>query len=170
MDAAGTITAFAGTVSNGYTGNGGQATSAKIALPYGITSFMDGSIAFVDQFNKRVRKVSPSGIISTYAGSGSTAYNGEFVPATSANLNAPSGVSVDPFDGTLYVTSSSNQRVQAVSYYGNIMTTAAGNGTFASTGNGGRAVFSTLKNPVGIFVNTGGEVYIQTYDQLRVIT
>src|SRR5208283_6172706 len=81
-----------------------------------------------DRGNVRVRKVTAStGIIGTVAGDGSSGYNGDGGPATSADLYFPAGVALDS-TGNLYIADSGNQRVREVTVATGIITTIAGNG------------------------------------------
>ena len=92
----GVITTVAGTGTAGNTGDGGQATSARLRNPYDVAFGPDGSMYIADRGNHKVRKVSTSaGVITTVAGNGSAGYNGDEIAATSARLNNPYGVDVD---------------------------------------------------------------------------
>jgi hypothetical protein len=115
VDAAtGMITTVAGNGHSGYNGDGGAATSAKLYGPFGVALDMAGNLFIADWFNYRVRRVdSGSGIITTVAGSGSSGYNGDGRPATSARLTDPTGVAVDRA-GNLFITELNGQRVRRV--------------------------------------------------------
>ncbi len=90
------ISTIAGTGTASYSGDNGQATSADINLASGIVLDTSGNVYFNDHFNHRVRKITAStGIITTYAGTGSTSYNGDGGLASSANLYKPNGLSID---------------------------------------------------------------------------
>ncbi len=92
----GIITTFAGTGTTGYSGDGGQATSATLNGPRGIAVDTSGNIYFAEYFNNRVRKVSSStGIITTYVGTGTAGYSGDGGAASSASLNHPFGLCID---------------------------------------------------------------------------
>ena len=94
VDAAGTITTIAGTGERGFSGDGGPATSARITDPHGVAVDGKGNVYIADYTNNRVRKVSPGGAISTFAG-GIPGFAGDGGPATSARLQLPLGVAVD---------------------------------------------------------------------------
>ncbi len=90
------ITTIAGTGTAGFSGDNGQATSATISGPHGITIDSSGNVYFSDIGNNRVRKITSStGIISTYAGSGTIGYSGDGGAASSAALNGPNGLCFD---------------------------------------------------------------------------
>src|SRR5205807_879749 len=113
---AGNITTVAGNDFQGYFGDGGPATSARLNNPSGLIVDTGGNVYVADAGNSRIRKVSPSGIIATVAGNGSPGYSGDGGPATSAQLSFPSGVAVDA-SGNLYVADY-NQRIRKVSRLG----------------------------------------------------
>jgi hypothetical protein len=90
------ITTIAGTGSSSYSGDGGQASSANINQPHGIVFDPSGNIYFSEFYNYRVRKIIFStGIITTYAGTGTASYSGDGGQATSASLDGPNGLSID---------------------------------------------------------------------------
>ncbi len=90
------ITTIAGTGSAGYSGDGGQATSATINGPRGIAIDSSGNVYFNDLSYNRVRKITTSiGIISTYAGTGTASYSGDGGVASSATIRDPNGLCID---------------------------------------------------------------------------
>ena len=90
------ITTVAGTGSGGYSGDGGDATSATINGPHGVVIDSNGNIYFTEWSNNCVRKITVStGIISTIAGTGSAGYSGDGGLASSAELNIPNGLCID---------------------------------------------------------------------------
>ncbi len=120
------VTRYAGTGTFGYSGDGGPASAAKLAVPLGIATDGNNNLYIADTANQRVRKVSPNGIISTFAGNGSFGFDGDGGLAISAKLAGPSGVAVGPM-GTLLILDFGNRRVRAVDTQG-IIQTAAGTG------------------------------------------
>ena len=168
ISAAGTMTTFAGTggapVSVALRGDGGPATSAALYLPRGVAVDGEGNVYIADFADHRVRKVSPAGTITTFAGSGVGGFSGDGGPATSARLSGPTGMAVDG-EGNVYIADSRNQRVRRVSRSGTI-TTFAGGG--ASRGDGGPATSARLLGDLEVAVDRLGNVYIADFGDRRV--
>jgi hypothetical protein len=92
----GIISTIAGTGTNGYSGDNGAATSAALYWPSGVVLDTAGDVYIADTYNYRIRKVTIStGIITTFAGTGTNSYSGDNGPATSATLSLPRGVALD---------------------------------------------------------------------------
>jgi sugar lactone lactonase YvrE len=161
VNPAGTITTFAGTGISGFSGDGGPAISARLYAPHGVAVDGQGNVYIADSYNHRVRKVNPSGTITTVAGTGKQGFSGDGGPATSATMTYPLGVGADA-QGNVYVLD--NNRVRKVS--GGTITTFAGGGS--SLGDGGRATSATLSSPYGVAVDGQGNVYIADYGNHRV--
>jgi hypothetical protein len=151
------ISNFAGNGTVGYSGNGGAAVSAQIDSPSCLAMDLAGNIYIGDQRNNTVRKVDPSGIITTVAGNGNAGYSGDGGPAISAKLNLNWGMTADGA-GNIYICDQANQRVRKVSTSG-VITTIAGNGTEGFSGDGGPALSATLRYPMGVAVDGVGNVY-----------
>ncbi|PQJ13105.1 hypothetical protein CJD36_005015 [Flavipsychrobacter stenotrophus] len=111
VNASGIITTVAGTGALGFSGDGGLATAAAINTPYGMTIDGFGNIYICDYGNYRVRKVSTTGIMSTFAGNGSVGFSGDGGLATAAMLNRPTGIAVDA-SGNVYEADINNQRIR----------------------------------------------------------
>ena len=154
----GTLTVLAGNGFLGFSGESGLATNAAMGGPAGITFDGAGNLYITDVTNSRVRRVTPGGIISTYAGNGTRGYSGDGGPATSASLNQPYGVAVDT-SGNLYIADRNNNRIRQVSPNG-IITTVAGNGTAGFSGDGGAAATAMLNGPLAVTVDSAGNFYI----------
>jgi uncharacterized repeat protein (TIGR01451 family) len=167
VDASGNITTVAG---NGLccsaSGDGGQAIDAEIGIPYGLALDSSGNLYISDTDNEVVRKVAPSGIITTVAGNGSFGYSGDGGPATSAKLYGPYGIAVDGA-GNLYIADRFNYRVRMVSTSGTI-TTVAGTGSCCFGGDGGAATSALLYQPAGVAVDAAGDLFIADYDNNRI--
>jgi len=160
IDSNGNISTFAGTETEGLTGDGGAATSATLNNPYDIVFDSNGNLYIADQDNSRIRKVDTSGNISTFAGS-AKGYAGDGGAATSAELDTPSGVAFDS-NGNLYISDWNAHVVRKVDTNGNI-STFAGTGTSGYSGDGGAATSAKLSYPWGIEVDPSGNVYIGDY-------
>ncbi len=157
---------LAGSGVYGYSGDGGLATAAKLAYPTGLAADNDGNVYVVDQLNQRVRRIDRNGVITTFAGNGSSGYGGDGGPATSARLNYPQGATLAP-DGSLVIADSSNQRVRRVSPQG-IITTIAGNGLLGYSGDGVAATSTRLSNPTDVAYDDAGNLYIADRNNCRV--
>lgn len=155
-----TINLFAGTTDGiaGYSGDGGPAISARMNYPGGTVSDKQGNLFIADGNNHVVRKVSPSGIISTVAGIGTFGYSGDGGPATSAKLWFPNSVAIDT-SGNLYILEFVTSVVRKVNKQG-IISTIAGNGTTGYSGDGGPAILAQLNNPTDLAIDKVGNIYI----------
>ncbi len=160
----GTITTVAGNGNRGYSGDGGPAPSASLALPSGVALDSAGNLYIADEGNSRIRKVT-GGTITTVAGNGNQGFSGDGGPATSAALNQPWGVAVDSA-GSLYVADTVNNRIRKVS--GGTITTVAGNGVVGFSGDGGPATSASLNQPYGVFVDSVGSLYIADLYNARI--
>jgi uncharacterized protein (TIGR03437 family) len=152
----GLITTVAGNGIAGYSGDGGLATGAALNAPEGLAIDSTGNLFIADQINQRIRKVS-NGIIETVAGNGTAGYSGDGGPAISAELSGPAGMSFDAA-GNLYIADRDNNRVRVLLTDGTI-STVAGNGSAAWTGDGGPATSAALDSPRSVAI-LAGAVYI----------
>ncbi len=164
----GLITTIAG---NGYGsgGDGGQATAAQLNFPTGVALDQAGSLYISDTLNQQVRKVSATGIITRFAGSGTAGFSGDAGPAVAAQFSAPGGLTVDAA-GNVYIADQGNHRVRKVAADGTI-TTVAGNGTTTSQPNdeGGAATNAALNAPAGVAVDAAGNLFIADTNNHRVV-
>ncbi len=164
VSAGGVITTVAGNGTMGFSGDGGSATSASLYYPESVAVDTSGNLFIADAGNNRIRKVS-GGVITTVAGSATGGFSGDGGPATSASLDNPSGVAVDT-SGNLFIADYVNNRIRKVSA-GGVITTVAGNGTAGFSGDGGPATSASLNGPVGVSVDTSGNLFIaDTFNQL----
>ena len=152
------ITTVAGSGAASFSGDGGPATTASLNTPVFSAVDTGGNLFIADQFNHRIRKVTPDGTISTIAGNGAQAYGGDEGPATGASFNTPIGVAVDT-KGNLYIADVLNRRIRKIDATGTI-TTVAGNGAAADAGEGGPATSASLSIPVRVVVDSTGNLYI----------
>jgi len=166
MDTAGVITTVAGNGAPGYSGDGGPATEAALNQPHYVALDTGGNLFIADFRNHRIRKVDPTGIISTVAGNGSQGYSGDRGLATEAMISGPVGVSVDSA-GNLYFVGHYNHCIRKVDTAG-IITTVAGNGYQGYSGDGGPAIEAMLSNPASITVDSSGNFYIADFFNDRV--
>lgn len=169
------IYTFAGIGNAGYSGDGGPATSASIGFITDVAVDASGNIFISDNNYHCIRKINNLGIISTYAGTGTSGYSGDGGLANLAQLNEPFAIAVDG-SGNLYIADSGNNRIRKVSTSGTI-TTIAGNGISGFSGDGGQATLCQLSRPCGIAVDAstiyvvdGGNNRIRQIDATGTIT
>jgi sugar lactone lactonase YvrE len=158
----GTVVTVAGNGTNGFSGDGGLATSASLnALNAAVAVDSAGNLFITD--NLRVRKIGTNGIINTIAGTGAYGHTGDGGPAVNATLEGTSGLFVDGA-GNLYVAEDASVRKINP---GGIISTVAGTGGAAPLGDGGPASAAGL-NPVGIQLDGSGRMYIADRGNHRV--
>lgn len=166
VDVSGKITTIAGTPgSAGFDGDGGPATSAHLSDPNGLAIDTAGNIYVGDYYNNRIRKISKSGIITTVAGNGSSSYNGDNIPATSAAIYLPITLATD-VTGNLFICDG-NHRLRKVDKATGIITTVAGNGSYTASGDGGPATAAGV-DPISVFVEASGNIIISDFYNSRI--
>jgi gliding motility-associated-like protein len=161
VNTAGIITTWASCLSlpvGTYTGDGGPVSLATFGSITGITGDQAGNIYLSDAYYNVIRKVNSAGIITTFAGNGTSGYSGDGGPATQAQLNRPHEVAVDNA-GNIYIPEEMNGIIRKVDNAG-IITTIAGTGTIGITGDGGPATQAPLRYPRGVAIDNAGNVYI----------
>ena len=158
VEVAGVITTIAGTGTPGFGGDGGPAVNAGLNFPTGVAVDRNGDLYIADQGNHRVRKVgAATGLITTVAGTGTPGFGGDGGPATSAQLNLPSGIALgrDGRDNLfLLIADRDNHRIRRVDAVTGTITTVAGDGTPGFGGDGGPAANAQLRFPTGVGLNT----------------
>ncbi len=153
----GIMTTLAGEYSNpGFSGDGGPATNAQLHGVYGLYCDATGNLFLADEVNNRIRRVDAgTGIITTYAGGGSSLANN--IIATSAQLINPVNVYGDAI-GNIYIAG--GQVVRKVNVTTGIITTVAGTGISGYSGDGGPATNAELFNPMGMIFDSHNNLYI----------
>ncbi|MGI9073091.1 MAG: choice-of-anchor D domain-containing protein [Bryobacteraceae bacterium] len=164
--ATGIITTVAGNGLWGYSGDGRLATTASLADPTGVALDAAGNLYIADFSNNVIRKVNAiTGVISTVVGGGSNPGDdglGDNGPATDATLYRPAGLAFD-VAGNLYIADSYNSLIRKVSLMTGIISVVAGGGSNPGTdalGDGGPATEAQLGNPMGVALDTSGNLYI----------
>ncbi|MEW6774692.1 MAG: putative Ig domain-containing protein [Bdellovibrionota bacterium] len=150
----------------GFSGDGGPALEARLQAPYGMAVASDGSIYFAAAGNHRVRKISPSGVITTVAGNGTAASTGDGGPALAASLNSPLDVALAP-DGSLYIAENEGNRIRRVASDG-LIETVAGTGIAGYSGDGGPATQAKLSKPSAVELAPDGTLFIADWLNRRV--
>lgn len=145
----GVAAAYAGTGSNGFSGDGEAAVSAKLNSPSAIAATPSGELYIADNGNHRIRKVSVAGIISTVAGTGVNGSGGDGGAPLAASFKDITGLAVRP-NGHLLVADRQARRVREIDFSGNVINTVFGNGTKKGGGNGLPAVSTGLDRPVDV--------------------
>lgn len=164
----GASSVFAGTGARGFSGDGGPARDAALNWPTGVAVGPDGSVYIADAGNERLRKVDPSGVITTVAGTGEAGtpggYFGEDVatagdggPATDATVT-PNDVAVAK-DGTLYVAEDDNKRISRITPDGVITTFVGGGDRWKEDADGHPALEADLFQPQAVALGPDGSVY-----------
>jgi sugar lactone lactonase YvrE len=120
-----TIVTAAGTADQGFSGDGGPATSAQLNAPTGLAINRAGDVFVADTGNNRVRVIHPNGVIETVAGTGDAGFAGDGGPARLAKLNTPAGLAIAG-DGALLIADAGNGRIRRVAADGTISTVATG--------------------------------------------
>lgn len=151
----GETTTFAGN-NTGYLD--GTGTNALFSFPYGLINDASGNIYVADRSNNRIRKITPAGVVTTFAGSGSggAIVNGT---GTAAGFYTPVGITLDAA-GNFYVSEVSNQAIRKITAAA-VVTTVAGNGTAGNQNGTGTA--ATFNQPVGMAVDASGNLFVADY-------
>jgi sugar lactone lactonase YvrE len=154
----GTISTVAGNGNSGFSGDGGLATSAQLSQPAGLAVDAAGNLYIADSNNAAVRKVTPAGIISTVAGTGTQGFSGDGGQATAAKMMAPFGLAFDS-SGNLYIADYYGW-IRKVSASTGVINTIAGNGNIGYSGDGGPAAAAVFYNPLAVAVDGAGNIYV----------
>jgi sugar lactone lactonase YvrE len=147
-------------------GDGGAATGAQLSFPDGVAVDQAGNVYIADTGDNEIRKVSPGGTITRFAGNGvpcaSPPSCGDGGSATAAQLSSPFGLAVDR-SGNVYVADAGDNEIRKVSAAGKI-SRIAGDGSSCrkppNCGDGGAATGAQLNFPAGVAVDVSGNVYI----------
>jgi sugar lactone lactonase YvrE len=149
-------------------GDSAPATAAVLIRPRNVALDSAGNLYIADKFNNRIRKVNlATKVITTVAGTGVGGFSGDGGPATSAKIYTPFGVAFDAA-GNLYIADDDNYRIRRVDAATGIITTVAGNGVNAFSGDGAPATAASLGEPSSVAVDAGGNIYIGDWTHLRI--
>ena len=165
IDNLGIISTFAGTTSSHYSGDSGPATNAGFSVS-GLTRDAAGNFYIADGSNYRIRKIDPSGIITTIAGTGVTGYSGDGGPATAAELGGINSIFFDVL-GNIYFFDGLNYRIRKIDGSG-VISTIAGTGIRGYSGDGGPATASDISYVESIVADGAGNIYFSLQNDNRV--
>jgi hypothetical protein len=159
IDTFGIITTIGGSIvgTPGSSGDGGPATAALLYTPLGMDIDSAGNIYIADQTNNKIRMISPAGIMTTVVGTGSGAYSGDGGLALAARLYFPRDIKFDIY-GNMFIADANNNVIRKVDK-SNIITTIAGTGVAANTGDGGLAIAAGLNTPARIAYDGASNLY-----------
>ena len=161
IDASGNITVLAGNGNQGdIDGTGGDGGTAEFRSPDGLAVDSRGNVYVADAENQRIRKIDPSGNVSTWAGNGGPSFSdGTGGPNGMASFEEPNGLAVDAFDN-LYVADTDDARIRRIDSQGNV-TTVAGDGNMSfMDGSGGPNGTAEFDLPYGVAVDAAGDVFV----------
>jgi DNA-binding beta-propeller fold protein YncE len=157
----GIITTVAGNGVAGYAGDGGPALAAAFNEPYGIAVDRAGNVYVADRHNHCVRRVDgASGVVTTFAGTGAAGYAGDGGPAARAGLAEPNGLGFDPRQSRLFIADVADHRVRVVDLATGVISTFAGTGEAAHSGDGGPAAAAGVFGARAVKAAADGTVYI----------
>ena len=186
----GVISTFAGFGLPGYSGDGGLATEARLNRPRAVVADRFGYVYVAEAGNHTVRKINPSGFISTIAGDGNAGYRGDGAAAEGSRLHEPSALALNA-KGELYIADAGNGAVRKINTLGQISTEARGLAspaaiTFDSNGslliaesggdrvmkleeNGRLSVAAAAENPQGLVANKDGSITVTEPGRHRIV-
>ncbi|MBQ89460.1 MAG: hypothetical protein CL433_11585 [Acidimicrobiaceae bacterium] len=152
---AGEVTTFAGSIGSSGSDDG-TGTDARFSYPVGVAFDGDGNLYVTERFNNTIRKVTPAGVVTTFAGSAGNSGTDDGT-GTDARFNGPTGVAVDG-DGNLYVTDLNNHTIRKVTPAGVVTTFAGSAGLYGS--DDGTGTDARFTNPQGVVFDGDGILYV----------
>ncbi|HEV2198405.1 MAG TPA: Ig-like domain repeat protein [Bryobacteraceae bacterium] len=166
------ITTVAGSGAAAFAGDGGLATAASLSCPAGLAFDSAGNLYVGDTGNQRIRRIdASSGVITTVAGTGNAAFNGDGIAAINTNISAVTDLAVNS-SGNLIFADLSNDRVRVIDSTTGLIWTIAGNGSAPSPccgdGDGQQATLAELNVPAGLALSSSGALYISDLQGNRV--
>ena len=168
VTAAGALTTVAGTGAQGFDGDQGPATAALLDSPTGVALDGSGNIYFSDSHNHRIRRIDAvSGVITTFAGTGTAGSSPDGTAAAAAAINLPTALAVDSA-GDVFFADVRAHLLRKIDHVLGRVTTVAGNGVQGYSGDGGPATAASLDAPEGLAVDSAGNLYLSDTHNQRV--
>jgi DNA-binding beta-propeller fold protein YncE len=173
IDVRNNISTVAGNNANGaaFGGDFGAAAASQLDTPSDVAIAPDGDLIIADTYNHRIRRVDrETGVITTIAGSGKAAYDGDDQPATEAALHAPNAVAAAP-NGDIYIADTVNYRIRMIDHATGLIHTIGGvgiPGENGTVGDGGPATQAFLNMPSDVVIGPTGDIYIADMHHQRV--
>jgi sugar lactone lactonase YvrE len=158
--ATGILTTIAGNGTQGFTGDGGPATSAQLDLPAALALDTQSNLYAADTRNHRIRRIdATTGVITTIAGNGTQGFSGDNGPATAASIDSPTGIALDAANN-LYLADTHNHRIRRIDATSGVITTIAGTGASGYSGDNALAGTAALALPHGLTIDVAGNLYL----------
>jgi serine/threonine protein kinase, bacterial len=151
---------------SGATGSAnGPAGTATFSSPTGVAVDKSGNLYIADASNNKIRKITPGGVVSTFAGSAQGSADGT---GSAASFYYPYGIAIDA-SGNLYVADARNNKIRKITPAGVVSTLAGSGAQGAADGTGAAASFNY---PAGIAVDSSGNLYVADVDnsEIREVT
>jgi len=167
VDAAGNITTVAGTGTQGFSGDGGGAISARLDSPQGLALDANRHLYIADTHNNRIRRLDlATGLITTIAGA-TQGFSGDNGAAINAHLNYPTALAVNAA-GDLFIADTQNYRIRKIAAVTGVITTIAGNGIQGFSGDNGPATLAAIDSPSGLALDAAGDLYLSDTHNHRI--
>jgi sugar lactone lactonase YvrE len=154
------VTTLAGSGSGGSTD--GISTIASFSYPSDVATDASGNIYVADHFSNKIRKITPEGVVTTLAGSGTSGSTDG--TGTVASFYLPSGVATDA-SNNVYVADQYNHKIRKITQEGKVIT-LAGSGTSGSTDGTGTA--ASFSYPSGVATDASGNIYVADYANYKI--
>jgi len=151
-----------GTGTQGFSGDGGPANMAQINDPTDIAVDAKNNVYIADNANHRIRKIDPSGKISTFAGTGFAGYSEDGAKARECRMYYPYGIFIDT-KSNVYYTDNENALVRKIDKDGTVTTLAGTPGKTGYSSDGGLAIKAGMFNPGGLAINSTGDLFLADY-------
>ncbi len=168
VTAAGVLTTVAGTGTQGFNGDGGPGTAALLDSPTGVALDGSGNIYIGDSHNHRIRRLDAvSGVITTFAGTGTAGSSPNGTAAAAAALDLPTALAINSA-GDVFFADSRVHLIRRIDHATSLVTTVAGNGAQGYAGDGGAATAASLDAPEGLAIDAAGNLYLSDTHNHRV--